>query len=88
MLLAWTGTVLFIAVAWFSLTCCMCGHASAPTTLGVGPALLSGLWMQWKAGRVPVGYRLASWVFLAGLLWLAAKVVADMLWFGHDPLLQ
>lgn len=87
MLLSWSALALFFAFIWLSMTCCMCGHASAITAMGVGPALLGSLWGQWKTGRIPGSFRFGSWLFLAGLLLLSGKVVADILWFGHEPLL-
>jgi hypothetical protein len=87
MLLCWTVLALLSALFWLSITCCMCGHSNPVTAAGVGPALLSCLWGQWKAGRVPAGYLIASWLFLAALLLLSWEVIADILWFGHAPLL-
>lgn len=86
MLLTSSALALMISVVWSGTTTCMCGHTGISTAWVVAPALAISLWMQRKCGRVSLGYRIASWIFLAGTLLLAAKVVADVLWLGHDPL--
>lgn len=86
MIMAGFGVTL-INLFWCSVTVCMCGHSSWITTASALPSFLVLLLLEIIGWRNPPWERIAGLVFLLIQFLLLIRNGADILWFGHTPLL-
>lgn len=75
-------------IFWCSITACACGHFDHVTFAGLSVFLLMAWWlflMGEKRRDLPTFVSAASLVLLS---LLEIKCLADILWYGHEPLLR
>lgn len=85
--LPWQAIAALPPLLFAPMTMCMCGHMdwfSLPLTL----AAASLSWWAFARKDQPPGWRLIVVVLVVLASLELTKNVADILWFGHEPLLR
>ncbi len=71
-----------------NLTMCMCGHTSWLFSIGILPAFSYACYIFFvlpRSDRLEQILGAAAFALIVGML---VKNIADILYFGHDPLLR
>ena len=79
---------LLVATFWFQMSSCACGHADFFSAIGVVPACVVAGIQTLRCGKMPPVLRVVNGVILSVLALYLAKIAADILWLGHEPLLR
>ena len=85
----WVASVfsLVLVVVVALMFTCLCGHLARETLLVLVPAVLLAWWPFLSARESRLIPRVVTILAVIASSLLLAKNIADILWFGHEPLL-